>query len=119
MFFANYTLAAFIINYVLLPRFYYQKKYIFFLVFLIIIISVVMITEEFLLEKIFFPDNKGKKFSGIFFSLLDILPVICILCGFKFAFDVTQKQHEIDVLRGYVNESELQFLKSQINPHFF
>ena len=41
-----------------------------------------------------------------------------ILAGFKFAWDASIKQREVEELRTSVKESELQFLKSQINPHF-
>ena len=95
-----------------------KKKYIHFLLSLLLTIAVVIIIEEFVLEKIYFPDTKGKKFPGVFYTLLDILPVICILSGFKFAWDALDKQREVEQLKTMVKESELQFLKSQINPHF-
>jgi len=118
-FFINYAFAAFIINYVLLPRFFYRKKYIPFFIFLIVIIAGIILIEEFVLEQIYFPDSKrSKKFPGVFYSLLDVMPVIVILSGFKFAWDASKKQHEVDQLKALVKESELQFLKSQINPHF-
>ena len=47
------------------------------------------------------------------------MPVITILSGFKFAWDALLKQREVDNLKATIEESELQFLKSQINPHFF
>lgn len=117
-FFINYAIGAFIINYVLLPRFYYFKKYISFFIFLILIITAIILVEEFVLERIFFPDTRGKYFPGVIFSLLDVMPIITILTGFKFAWDAAGKQREVDELRASVKESELQFLKSQINPHF-
>ena len=46
------------------------------------------------------------------------MPVITILTGFKFGWDALVKQREVDELKSIVKESELQFLKSQINPHF-
>lgn len=46
------------------------------------------------------------------------MPVITILIGFKFAWDASTKQREVEQLQTSVKESELQFLKSQINPHF-
>lgn len=118
-FFINYAVAAFIINYVLLPRFFYLKKYVPFFISLILIIAGIIIIEEFVLEQIYFPDSKrSKNFPGVFYSLLDVMPVIVILSGFKFAWDAAGKQREVDELRASVKESELQFLKSQINPHF-
>lgn len=116
--FLNYSVGAFIINYVLLPRFFYKKKYMMFFLFVIIIVTGIIIIEEFVLEKIYYPDTRGTRFPGIIYSLLDVMPVIMILAGFKFAWDASKKQLEVEELQSSVKESELQFLKSQINPHF-
>ncbi len=117
-FFVNYGIGAFIINYVLLPRFFYRKKYFLFFIFVILIIATIIFIEEFVLERIFFPDTRGKHFPGIIYSLLDVMPIIIILTGFKFAWDASKKQREVEALSAMVKESELQYLKSQINPHF-
>lgn len=116
--FFTYAFAVFIINYSLLPRFFYLKKYLQFFTFVFIIIAGVILIEEFVIERIYFPDTKGRYFPGVFYCLLDVLPVITILSGFKFAWDALGKQRELDELKATVKESELQFLKSQINPHF-
>lgn len=116
--FLNYALGAFIINYVFLPRFFYKKKYLFFFLSLTIIIIAIIMIEELVLEAVYYPDTRGKHFPGIVYSLLDVMPVIMILAGFKFAWDASKKQLEVDELRSSIKESELQFLKSQINPHF-
>lgn len=116
--FLQYSIGALIINYVLLPRFFYRKKYLTFAIYVLIIIAVLIAVEELIIEAIFYPDTRGKYFPGIFQSLIDVLPVLIILTGFKFAFDATKKQHELDEMATAVKESELQFLKTQINPHF-
>jgi len=116
--FLNYALGAFLINYVLLPQFFYKKKYLAFFLFVTIIIGIIILVEEQVLEKIYFPDTRGTRFPGIIYSLLDVMPVIMILAGFKFAWDASRKQLEVEELQSSVKESELQFLKSQINPHF-
>lgn len=118
VFFLNYAFAGLIINYFLLPRFYFQKKPLQFFTYVIIVIAAVILIEEFVLEKIYYPDTRGMRFSNVFYTLLDVLPVITILSGFKFAWDALGKQKEVDELKAAVKESELQFLKSQINPHF-
>ncbi len=118
VFFLNYTLAALAINYFLLPRFFYRKKYLEFFLSVLFVITLVILMEEAVIEKIYFPDSRGKSFPGVFYSLLDVLPVMTILSGFKFAWDALGKQREVDLLKNTVKESELQFLKSQINPHF-
>jgi LytS/YehU family sensor histidine kinase len=118
VFFLNYTLAAFIINYFLLPRYFYLKKYLLFTVFALVLIIGVILVEELVIERIFFPDGRGKQFHGVIYPFVDILPILVILTGFKFAWDAIQKQQEVDQLKATVEQSELQFLKSQINPHF-
>ena len=118
VFFLNYAVAALVINYVLLPRFLYKKKIAQFILFLCIVLVAVILIEENVLEKIYFPDTKGRRFGSFIFNLLNVLPVIAILSGFKFAWDALGKQREVDALKNMVKESELQFLKSQINPHF-
>ncbi|MEM9920636.1 MAG: histidine kinase [Bacteroidota bacterium] len=118
VFFVTYASGAFLINYLLLPRFYYQKRYLPFFFYVALILGGLIFMEECVLEQIYFPDTRGKKFPGVFYTLLDILPLIAILIGFKFAWDALGKQREVEALRTTVKEGELQFLKSQINPHF-
>lgn len=118
VFFLNYVLASLVINYYLLPKFIYKKKYIVFIISFCLLIGLVILIEEAILEKIFFAETRGKKFSPLIYNLLDVLPPIIILSGPKFAWDAMVKQNELDELKIVVKESELQFLKSQINPHF-
>jgi len=112
------VVAAIVINYFLLPRFYYRKKYFLFTLFFILILGFVILAEELILEPLFFTGKRADSFGGILLTLSDILPVIVILSGCKFAWDALSKQREVDALKSAVKESELQFLKSQINPHF-
>jgi len=117
-FFLNYMFANAIIGYFLLPKFLYKKKYAHFFGFVLLLIAAVIFIEEAFLENIYFPDSRGANFPGIFFSLGQILPIIAIFTGFKFAWDALTKQKQVEALEKMVLESELQFLKSQINPHF-
>ncbi len=117
-FFCNYTLATLVISYLLLPHFYYPKKYIPFFIGVVLIIAAVICVEEMVLEPIYFPNDRGKHFPGIVFTLVQIMPMLTILLSFKFAWDALYKQRELDELKAAAQESELQFLKSQVNPHF-
>lgn len=118
MFFLNYALAALVVNYVFLPSFFYRKKYAQFIVASAILVTVVIIGEEFVLEQIYFPETRGQFFPGVANTLLDVVPPIFILAAFKFAWDAVSKQGQLEELQSAMVESELQFLKSQINPHF-
>ena len=118
IFFLEYTVTAGLINYWLLPRYFYRKNYLFFFLWLVVLVTLAIVIEEMVLEQIFFPDTRGKNFPGIFLSLLYFMPVVIILVGCKFGWDALHKQRELDQLKVAIQESELQFLKSQINPHF-
>ena len=118
-FFLTYALAATVIGFWLMPRFLYPKKYWHFFDYVAVVITIIILLEELVLEQIFFAGTeRAKGFPGVFYSLLDVLPIITILCGFKFGWDALQKQQQIEALKSSVQESELQFLRSQINPHF-
>ena len=118
-FFLNSAVAAAVINYFLLPRYFYTKKYLAFFISVSVLIGLVMLMEEQVLEQIYFPNTRrAESFPGVFITLIDILPVIAILSGFKFAWDAIVKQRQLEEMQAEIKESELQFLKSQINPHF-
>lgn len=118
VFFSTYAAAALVINYLLLPKFLYRKKPLLFVFGAAVVIAVVILLEEAVIEQIYFPDTRGQRFLGVFFSLWGVLPVITVLSGFKFAWDALRKQREVESLKSTIQESELKFLKSQINPHF-
>ena len=117
IFLLNYVLCALFINYVLLPKFLYQKKVWIFSILVTLLVALVIIIEEFVLEQLFFADTRGRGFN-LFMTLMDVLPPLAFLVGYKFSWDAIQKQNKIDTLNRMVAESELQFLNSQINPHF-
>ena len=102
----------------MLPRFYYRKKTWHFFGWFLVTIVVVILVEELVLEQIFFPVERGQTFGGTLLTLAQVLPVIIILTGVKFAWDALIKQRELDQLKAAIEESQLQMLKSQINPHF-
>ena len=117
-FFAQYAIVALFINYYLLPNFLYPKRYNYFIISMCLLIGFVIVIEELVLEPIYFPDTRAKSYPGLFITLIHVLPLIIILVGFKFGWDALAKQHEVENLKLIAKESELGFLKSQINPHF-
>ncbi len=117
-FFANYLTAAMAINYVLLPCFYYRKRMFLFGLSLAAVLGMVILVDEYVLEQVFFPDTRGTHFPGVMFTLVETLPTIVIIVAFKLAWDSNRKQRALERLKSLVKESEIQFLKSQINPHF-
>lgn len=117
-FYLNYAIAAFFVSYILLPKFLYKNKYWLFAIWFLFVISLVIVIEETFLEQVFYPETRGRKFSKMFYNLLSTMPTLSILIGLKFAWDALTKQREVLALKNFIKESELQFLKSQINPHF-
>lgn len=114
----TYVFGASIINYFLLPKFFYTKKYVTFFISVGVVIATIIILEETVLESIYYPTTRATRYPGILFNLLKITPTLVAVVGFKFAWDATIRQRELEQLKHTIRESELQFLKSQINPHF-
>lgn len=117
-YFVHYYIVILFIDYFLLPRYFYLKKYWQFWTGIVLVLTYVMLAEELVLEQWFYPDTRGKGFPGVIFTLQEILPAIVMLVGAKFGWDAFRKQTEVEQLKRLVTESELQFLKSQVNPHF-
>jgi len=116
-FFLNYALAAFCINFIVLPKFYRDRKVIPFLLFAFLAVAVAVLIEELVLEAVFFPGDRAQSIQA-FYAALSIIPIVAILSGFKFAWDALQLQGELASTREHALALELQFLKTQINPHF-
>jgi|SRR5690554_3474242 len=117
-FYFNYAVAALVINYVLLPKYFYKNRYFTFIIYALVIVGLVIFTEEAILEKIYYPDTRGRKFLGVMFNLMGTLPTLTVLVGFKFGWDALSNKRKVEELKSSVKESELNYLKSQINPHF-
>jgi len=118
VFFINYFLAALFINYFLIPRLLYKQKIWTFIILLFFVLIVVIFLEEFLLEKLVWANTERSVRIRLQISLFEALPPILLLVGYKLSWDAIQKQNKIETLNRMVAESELQFLNSQINPHF-
>lgn len=113
----QYLSASLFISYILVPKLLYKKKIMAFVSGIIGCILLVFITEELLLENIFYPKSMRAIYISAW-SLLDIIPPITIFTGFKFAWDALDKQNKIEKISRIATENQLQFLNSQINPHF-
>jgi len=114
----NYIGAALFVNYYLLPRYFYSKKYGAFAFGFLIVLVAVVVVDEYIVEWLFFRNSARYQNVLYLMTLIQSLPTILLVIGFKFAWDATQKQRKIDSLKRMVAESKLQFLNSQINPHF-
>ncbi len=115
----NYFVAVLLINYWLLPRFLYRKRYLGFLLLGMGIFAASIAVEEFVLEPIFFPNTeRGQTFQGVWPTISEVGSVLLLFVGFKLAWDNLKKQSQLERLEKEKMESQLQFLRSQLNPHF-
>lgn len=115
----NYFLVILIINYQLLTRFFYKKRYTVFMLLSLLLMMLAVLVEEFVFEQIFFPGtNRSNNFAGFLPNVLEIGPTIVFFVGFKLAWDNLKKQSALEQVEKEKTESQLQFLKSQLNPHF-
>lgn len=116
--FLNYALAGWMISYYLIPRFLQKNQFWAFGIGVFLMITVVMLLEEFVIEQFFFPDTRGKFFRGFIKSIFDASSVSFLLVGFKLIWENLRQKEAVEEMKLAVTQSELQFLKSQINPHF-
>lgn len=115
----NYFLVVIAINYWLLPRYLYRKRYLLFLGLSTLLLAVAILVEEYVMEGIFYANTRrATYFTGFFRTLMDIGPTILFFVGFKLAWDNLKKQSDLEVAEREKTESQLQFLKAQLNPHF-
>ena len=116
-FFLQYALAAGVVSYALLP-YLYRGAYGYFGAGVVVLLAVVIVSEEVILEPLFFSGSRASMFPGVLYTLTEVLPLIAILAGGKFAYDAIRQQRQLADLRLAVREGELENLRAQINPHF-
>lgn len=118
IFIGNVLIASIFIGFVLLPRFYYTRHYLYFAISAFLVVIIAITIEEFVLEKIFYPNSRGSVFRGYFINFMRKLPLVMLFVGVKLAWDTAIKDRQLVELRGQMIEGQLQTLKAQINPHF-
>jgi len=118
VFFLNYYLVSILIGYVLLPKFFYTKEYLKFSLFTLLTLLPMLFLEEYVLDVFFFPTTREPEFLGALSNIGNALPILIFLVGIKIARDAMLRQKELERLQVMIKESELNFLNSQINPHF-
>lgn len=116
---ASYLVLALFNNYVLIPRYLHKSRYGLFSIFILVVVVIGALFEEGVLEYLFFPDTRGAQFTlrGIQWAASKVGFALILFSAFKLIWDYQQKQKQINELEKEKIESELKFLKSQINPH--
>ena len=115
----SYLFLALLNNFVLIPRFLHKSRYFLYAGLVLMVLAGGAFFEERILEYLFFPDTRGADFTlrGLQWSASKVGFVLILFSTFKLIWDYQQKQKQMNELEKEKIESELKFLKSQINPH--
>jgi len=119
---ADLALMVYVTNYLFIPQLLYKKKYaLFAIIFLVFIFSSSWF--KMYLEGQIMHDPGGfnlfEDFRTRFYD--NVIPHILLVstgAGFKLMFDYGKAQRRLGEMAKENAEAELNFLKSQINPHF-
>ena len=118
---------TYITIYYLIPKFILTKKYFQFLIWLLVLLFVFYFIRTglnyLLVTESIWPEAQGNQeaFSLIHFIeiMIGSIYVIALVSAIKLTFDWISEKTRNDELRKSKLETELNFLKSQIQPHFF
>jgi len=117
-FYLVYLIVAAFIGFYLLPKYFYANRLGLFWGWTIGIITLLYFVEELVLEPIIVGGERAEHISGFFSTLAGIVPIIFMMVAFNLLVDAYRKQKELEQLKLVVKDSELKYLKNQINPHF-
>jgi LytS/YehU family sensor histidine kinase len=115
----SYLLPVLLNSIVLIPRLLHKSRYWIYALLLLLIVFSTGLFEELVLENIFYPDTRGGDLSmgGVQHAAFKIGFVVGLFSSFKLLWDYQNKRKQVSELEKEKVESELKFLKSQINPH--
>lgn len=116
-----HAIAAYFTMYVLIPVFLLKKQYLAFTIALALTISLVSYPILYLLYHINKEIAVAEQVWSLRFFLITAIGVsytVFITGGLKLFFNWYQRDRDTKLLSALNTESELKFLKTQINPHF-
>jgi LytS/YehU family sensor histidine kinase len=116
------ALMVYITNYILIPYLLYKKRYVLFVTLLILMILTSSVTKMYIIGQVAhdpsFFNLRGNIKQRIYDNVIPHFFLVIAGAAFKFMFDQITLQRKIAELAKEKAEAELNFLKSQINPHF-
>jgi two-component system, LytTR family, sensor kinase len=119
---SDLMIMVYITNYLLIPYLLYRKKYLLFAVAFIVIVSgfsmVKMSVEGIAFGTPGFFDITSRFKARIYDNIIPHFLLVSTGAAFKLLADYAKAQRRIGFMAKEKAETELQFLKSQINPHF-
>ena len=125
--FSLHILLTYFVIYYLIPKFLFNKKFPLFLLYLVLSLAVLYIIRTglnyFLITKNIWPEAEGIQkafsFNHIVAVIIGELYVVALATAIKLMHDWVQDRNRVEKLQQVQLETELKFLKSQIQPHFF
>jgi len=116
------ALMIYITNYVLIPRLFYRKKYAWFILAFILLVLTSSITKMNILGRIMNAPQlyslSGDLKTRIYDNVIPHFFLVIAGAAVKLMFDYSKLQQRMAETAREKAEAELNFLKSQINPHF-
>jgi sensor histidine kinase YesM len=117
------ALMIYITNYLLIPRLLYKKKYgLFVLVFVVMILTSSILKMYIIGEILGRPDlfrlNSHTLKTRLYDNIIPHFFLVIAGAAVKLIFDFLKMQQRVTEIAKEKAETELNFLKSQINPHF-
>lgn len=117
---ADLALMVYITNYLLIPRLLYKKQYTLFGITYVLMITGFSFLKMYLEAEImnrhalFFNNFKARFYDNVIPHIL----LVSTGAAFKLLMDYARAQRRLGEISKEKSEAELNFLKSQINPHF-
>jgi len=119
---ADLMLMVYVTNMLLIPYLLYRKRYVLFVVLFLLMIITSSFTKMYIIGKVAhdpsFFNFEGNIKERIYNNLIPHFFLVVAGAAFKLVFDQLRLQRKIAELAKEKAEAELNFLKSQINPHF-
>ena len=119
---ADLVIMVYITNYLLIPQLLYKKKYLAFAVLYTCMVAGCSILKMQLEEAAFgtpgFFDLTSRFKARVYDNIIPHFLLVSTAAAFKLLADYARAQGRIGILAKEKAETELQFLKSQVNPHF-
>lgn len=118
---ADLAMLVYITNYILLPKLFYRKKYVLFIVIFFAMIVASSLIKMQVLGRIYNPsliDFAANWRQHIYDNIIPHFFLVTAGAAVKLMFDYTRMQQRLAEVAKEKAETELNFLKSQINPHF-
>lgn len=119
---ADLALMVYITNYLLIPKLLYKKEYFWFALIFIAMIFISSVIKMNLLGRLLnnlqLLDLSGNLKQRIYDNVIPHFFLVTAGAAFKLMMDYTKMQQRMVEMAKEKAEAELNFLKSQINPHF-